>query len=203
MIPETITSLILRSNPLLLLLFVISVTCLAVVLDRAIFWIASALRYRPTPAEIYELSDAKRQLLIAQLRHNRRRHYTGDILLACLESEGDGGRIQQAVSEAANHMASKLDALDLIARIAPLVGILGTVVGMAMSFGEVGSMVAASPAAISGGISVALRTTAYGLIISITASVACAAFRWCVQRAMLRIGRVICGTQYLAKVHDC
>ena len=194
-------NLILEGNPLLLLLFVISVTCLAVVLDRTLFWIASALRYRPIRERVYEVTEAKRKLLITRLRHTRRKHYTREVLLACLESAEDEGRIQQAVSEVVDRMSSKLDTLELIARIAPLVGILGTVVGMAMSFGEVGAMVTASPAAISNGISVALRTTAYGLIISIAASVACAVFRWCVQRATLRMGRVICETQCFAKSH--
>jgi biopolymer transport protein ExbB len=85
--------------------------------------------------------------------------------------------------------------LDLIAKIAPLVGILGTVIGMAVSFGGIGAIVTASPTAISSGISIALRTTAYGLIISIGASIVSAAFRRCIRRAALNMGRIICGFQ--------
>jgi biopolymer transport protein ExbB len=86
--------------------------------------------------------------------------------------------------------------LDLIAKIAPLVGILGTVIGMAVSFGGIGAIVTASPTAISNGISIALRTTAYGLIISIAASIASATFKRRVRRATLKMGRIICG------IHD-
>jgi len=122
--------------------------------------------------------------------------------LACLESPGCRDRIGQAVSEVVDRMSSKLGALELVAKIAPLVGILGTVVGLIMSFCEVGAMANASPTAISKGIGVALKTTADGLVISISASVACVGFKWCIHRAMLKMGRIICGTQCTANVSD-
>ncbi len=99
-------------------------------------------------------------------------------------------QIAQKVSELVDTMSSRLGMLDLIAKIAPLVGILGTVIGMAVSFGGIGAIVSASPAAISNGISIALRTTAYGLIISIAASIASATFRRCICRATLTMRRI-------------
>ena len=200
MIREAITNLILNTHPLVLVLRMLSVLCFAMILDRILFWIASAVRYRPIPPEMYDGGPSRREELLARLRRTRRKHYTGEILLASLESLGSRERIGQAVSEVLDRMSSKLNALELIAKIAPLVGILGTVVGLIMSFCEVGAMATASPTAISKGIGVALKTTADGLTISISASVACAGFKWCIQRAMLRIGRVICATQCTANV---
>jgi biopolymer transport protein ExbB len=202
MIRETITNLLLNNHPLVLLLRLLSMLCLAMILDRALFWLFSALRYRPLPADIYDGSESKKSLLLAQLRAARHRHYTREVLLACLESPGCKDRIGQTVSEVLDRMSSKLNALELVAKIAPLVGILGTVVGLIMSFCEVGAMANASPTAISKGIGVALKTTADGLVISISASVACVGFKWCIHRAMLKMGRIVCATQYAANVSD-
>lgn len=202
MIRETIANLVLHTHPLVLLLRLLSVVCFAMILDRAAFWCFSALRYRPLPPDIYDCSRAGRDLLVAQLRATRRRHYTREVLLACLETPGCKDRIGQSVSEVVDRMSSKLNALELVAKIAPLVGILGTVVGLIMSFCEVGAMTNASPTAISKGLGVALKTTADGLVISISASVACVGFKWCIHRAMLKMGRIVCGTQCAANVSD-
>jgi len=179
----------------MLLLFALSVICLAVVLDRALFWATSALRYRPIPPDIYDSTDSKRKVVIARLRLKRHKHYTKEILLTCLQPSVTKEQIAQTVSEQTDTMSSRLGMLDLIAKIAPLVGILGTVIGMAVSFGGIAAIVTASPAAISNGISIALRTTAYGLIISIAASIASVAFSKCIRRAVLKMGRIICETQ--------
>jgi len=191
----TVINYILSQNPLMLLLFVISVICLSVILDRMLFWISSAIKYRPMPPGIYDCNDSRRKLVIAQLRLKRHKHYTKEILLTCLPPSVSKEQIAQKVSELVDTMSSRLGMLDLIAKIAPLVGILGTVIGMAVSFGGIGAIVTASPTAISNGISIALRTTAYGLIISIAASIASATFRRCICRATLKMGRIICGIQ--------
>lgn len=66
-----------------------------------------------------------------------------------------------------------LRALDLIATIAPLIGLLGTVLGMIEAFQalqEAGNR--ADPAALAGGIWQALLTTAAGMAVAIPASMA-------------------------------
>lgn len=63
--------------------------------------------------------------------------------------------------------------LDLIATIAPLIGLLGTVLGMIEAFQalqEAGSR--ADPAALAGGIWTALLTTAAGMAVAIPAGMA-------------------------------
>ena len=192
---QTVINYILDQNPLLLSLFALSVICLAVTLDRTLFWLSSAFRHRPIPPEIYDNNTPEREIVLAQLQSKRPRHYTREVLLTCLQPSVCTDQIAQTVSEQVDIMSSRLGMLDLIAKIAPLVGILGTVIGMAVSFGGIGAIVTASPAAISNGISIALRTTAYGLIISIAASIVSAVFRRCIHRATLNMGRIICGIQ--------
>ena len=71
------------------------------------------------------------------------------------------------------HTRSGLRALELIATTAPLLGLLGTVVGMIDAFQalqEAGSR--ADPAALAGGIWEALLTTAAGMAVAIPAGVA-------------------------------
>jgi len=193
---QTVLDLILGQNPLMLLLFGLSVITVAVVFDRTLFWVFSVVQYRPIPPAIYESDESKRKLVIAQLKMKNHKHYTKELLLTCLQPLVNKEQIAQAVSEQVDMMSSRLGMLDLIAKIAPLVGILGTVIGMAVSFGGISALVTASPAAISNGISVALRTTAYGLIISIAASIASATFRKFIRRAVLKMGRIICETQH-------
>jgi biopolymer transport protein ExbB len=70
-----------------------------------------------------------------------------------------------------------LRALELIALIAPLLGLLGTVLGMIEAFRQVqDSAGVADPAALAGGIWQALLTTAAGMAVAIPASVALTLF---------------------------
>ena len=70
---------------------------------------------------------------------------------------------------AAQQLERYLNALGTIATAAPLLGLLGTVVGMIEIFGAQTPTGANNPAALAHGISVALYNTAFGLIIAIPA----------------------------------
>jgi biopolymer transport protein ExbB len=66
-----------------------------------------------------------------------------------------------------------LRALELIATIAPLIGLLGTVLGMIEAFQALQAAGnRADPAALAGGIWQALLTTAAGMAVAIPASMA-------------------------------
>ena len=68
---------------------------------------------------------------------------------------------------------SGLRALELIATIAPLLGLFGTVLGMIAAFQELqASGSRADPSALAGGIWEALLTTAAGMAVAIPASAA-------------------------------
>ncbi len=89
---------------------------------------------------------------------------TDDDLRAALEG---AGRL------AAQRMEAHLTALATIATAAPLLGLLGTVVGMIEIFGSQspGGATAGNPAQLAHGISIALYNTAFGLIVAIPALV--------------------------------
>lgn len=72
-----------------------------------------------------------------------------------------------------SHLRKHLSILNGVYTISPLLGLLGTVVGMIMSFNELagGASMGASSERLAGGIAVALLTTAAGLSVAIPALV--------------------------------
>lgn len=95
--------------------------------------------------------------------------------------QGQRVDVSQAVETAGAHVAEQLQAavdwLADIAAIAPLVGLLGTVLGMFQAFGGIANDIAANakPVVLAAGVSQAIITTVFGLIISIPC-LACHAF---------------------------
>ncbi len=65
------------------------------------------------------------------------------------------------------HLERHLGILDSLARGTPLLGLLGTVVGMIKMFGVISQTGLGEPDALAGGIGIALLTTAAGLTVAI------------------------------------
>lgn len=68
--------------------------------------------------------------------------------------------------------------LELIAQVAPVIGFLGTVLGIMDSFRELSLSASVTIQTVSGGMYMALYTTAFGLVISIADSVFAQLIRW-------------------------
>jgi len=101
---------------------------------------------------------------------------------AAKDPAGEGGRI-------ADRLMSQVEWLADIAAIAPLVGLLGTVLGMFKAFGGIASDVTAGakPMVLAQGVSQAIVTTIFGLVVAIPALLAYAFFR---RRAQKRIAEI-------------
>ena len=101
---------------------------------------------------------------------------------AAKDPAAEGGRIADA-------MMSSVDWLADIAAIAPLVGLLGTVLGMFQAFGGIASDVSAGakPVVLAQGVSQAIVTTIFGLVVAIPSLAAYAIFR---RRAQKRIAEI-------------
>lgn len=77
-------------------------------------------------------------------------------------------RMQQEGSREITHLRQRVGYIGLIASIAPMLGLLGTVVGMIASFKLLGEAKgAARPDELAQGISLALVTTCMGLIVAV------------------------------------
>jgi biopolymer transport protein ExbB len=124
---------------------------------------------------------------IARKALEHTRSADGDVDLALLREiiEGEGGR--QATT-----IQNQIQYLQDIAVIAPMVGLLGTVLGMLTAFNAVALDIAkAKPMVLAAGVSQALITTAAGLIVGIPAMIAYAYFRG-------RAARLVSGLEALS-----
>ena len=103
----------------------------------------------------------------------------GEVLASGLRALGANPRISEADlrstlegagRQAAHKLERYLAALATIASAAPLLGLLGTVIGMIEIFGAQSSTAGSgNPAQLAQGISIALYNTAFGLMVAIPA----------------------------------
>ena len=90
------------------------------------------------------------------------------------------GALEAAGRQAMYQLERNLNALGTIAAAAPLLGLLGTVIGMIEIFGASGAGPSGSggnPQELAHGISIALYNTAFGLIVAIPSLIAYRHFR--------------------------
>ena len=101
---------------------------------------------------------------------------------AARDPAAEGSRIAEAMMAAVDWLAD-------IAAIAPLVGLLGTVLGMFQAFGGIASDVSAGakPVVLAQGVSQAIVTTIFGLVVAIPALAGHAVFR---RRAQKRVREI-------------
>jgi biopolymer transport protein ExbB len=76
-------------------------------------------------------------------------------------------KLSEGIMKETPKLESGLTLLKIIAAIAPLMGLLGTVTGMIVTFQAITIFGAGDPKAMAGGISAALVTTVLGLIVAI------------------------------------
>lgn len=90
---------------------------------------------------------------------------------ALLRWDSSRDEMEKLLENAAINEIARLErwiwVLGLIANIAPIIGFLGTVVGMIQSFDVIAEQGLNNPGAVAKGISVALITTASGLIVAV------------------------------------
>ncbi|WP_380058817.1 MotA/TolQ/ExbB proton channel family protein (plasmid) [Falsihalocynthiibacter sp. SS001] len=152
---ERLAELVALGGPVVAILLALSVLALACVVWKAgVFWIEGI---GPNTGRGF----AARTL--AETRAARANTALGDLRTRA------HARLDQHFTKA----ATGLRLLDVVAQIAPLLGLFGTVLGMIAAFRtlqEAGGT--ADPAVLAGGIWVALVTTAAGLVVAMPASVA-------------------------------
>ena len=85
--------------------------------------------------------------------------------------------VEDALAEQSARLFRKIEYLSVIGNIAPMVGLLGTVIGMIMAFQQVATPGMTNASQLAEGIYQALVTTVGGLIVAIPAIGAFAIFR--------------------------
>lgn len=116
------------------------------------------------------------QVDAAKLRELKQSSPLGQILAAGLSNSKHGRDVMKdSILEAAGQVIHELERyvniLGTIANVAPLLGLLGTVFGMIEVFNAIMIQGAGNTGVLAGGISVALYTTAFGLMVAIPAMI--------------------------------
>ena len=109
--------------------------------------------------------------------------YLGRVTHAALTEASNGYQaMERAIEEAGDAEAARIlrpiEYLNVLGNIAPMIGLFGTVYGMILAFqGLVSSGGSPDPVELAGGISTALVTTFWGLVVAIPALAAYALIR--------------------------
>jgi biopolymer transport protein ExbB len=153
-----------------------SIVAAAIFLER--LWTLQAKRVLPT-----ELTEKvwrwveQRQIQDKHIAALQQNSPLGKILAAGLANRHRSRDIiKESIEDTGRHVVHELDrfigALGTIASLSPLMGLLGTVLGMIRTFNAITTDGIGNPAALAGGIAEALITTAAGLTVAIPALIA-------------------------------
>jgi len=148
-----------------------SIAAVAISIER--WWTLDYRKVVPsnTLAEVWQLIR-RNELSPERLRTLKASSPLGRIFAAGLENAHAGRDVmKESIEDAASHVIHDLErylnTLGTIAEITPLLGLLGTVIGMIEMFSQVMRHGAGDAALLAGGISTALIATAGGLIVAI------------------------------------
>jgi biopolymer transport protein ExbB len=180
MIPDALTQFLDRGGPTLWLISALSVLTVALILWKV--WrlaLVGAWSGSATAQAVALWADGQAEPALATVagRRSLRARLAHAAMSACLDATLTEAQAREETERRARadlgQARSGLRALELIAAIAPLLGLLGTVLGMIAAFQtlqEAGAR--ADPSALAGGIWEALLTTAAGMAVAIPAGVA-------------------------------
>ena len=188
-----IIELFIRGGPVMVPLLLLSLASLALIIERIVFW--QRTHNRRATVRWEAIASAAR---------------AGDVDTALSKAKGDRGpygwfaretlrrwkddavfadaSAREIIEQVRTPLERFSTTLSTIITAAPMLGILGTVVGIIQSFGLLGgSKLASDPTLIAGGIAQALYTTAFGLIIALVTLFPYMAFRAQADRAFSRL----------------
>lgn len=167
------------------ILFVESIWSLAVMIDRYLYFTAARKQSREfAPKVAGALKDAKLDEAIKVADRNKKSHLAEVVTAGLQEFRSSGGvATEESIAsagraleraEAIVHAKLKrgLSVLATIGATAPFVGLFGTVVGILNAFQQIATQKTSGIGAVAGGISEALVTTAFGLLVAIPAVMA-------------------------------
>ncbi|MGA9876475.1 MAG: MotA/TolQ/ExbB proton channel family protein [Solirubrobacteraceae bacterium] len=166
-------------------LFVESIWSLAVMIDRYFYFSAARKQSREfAPRVAGALKDSKLDEAIKIADRNKKSHLAEVVTAGLQEFRIAGGSTTEETIESAHRALDRaeaivhaklkkgLAALATIGATAPFVGLLGTVIGILHAFQQISTQKTSGIGAIAGGISEALVTTAFGLLVAIPAVMA-------------------------------
>jgi biopolymer transport protein ExbB len=169
-------------GPVGMLILLLSVAAAALVVEHVMTIRAAVLMPPGLADDVRELLKSG-QVALADERCRVQPSFLSHVLGAGL-AELDGGwpavekAMEDATAEQSARLFRKIEYLSVIGNIAPMMGLLGTVIGMIFAFRQVAETQGAARAAdLAQGIYLALVTTVEGLVVAIPSLAAFAVFR--------------------------
>ncbi|MBT5469736.1 MAG: MotA/TolQ/ExbB proton channel family protein [Nitrospina sp.] len=169
-----IADLISKGGIIMAPIFICSIVAMAIVIERYVFYrkyfVDVEFFFKPI---LKLVGDGNTSKIIQHCRSNP--NPLGRIIEAGLdEKEIPRWKLEEKLSfagqEEINSLEKHMRALEVIATISPLMGLLGTVIGMVQAFNKVSQYKGqVDPSLLAGGIWEALLTTAAGLTVAIPA----------------------------------
>lgn len=156
---------------LMLPIVIFSIAAMAIIAER--FW--SLNRKRIIPDSLVKdivVWSQKNELTADKIRELRSSSPLGRILAVGLINSNQSREVMKdSIEETGRHVTHDLqkflNTLGTIAAVSPLLGLLGTVLGMITVFSVITDVGVGSPGELAGGISQALITTAAGISVAI------------------------------------
>jgi len=159
--------IILKGGIVMIPLIVCSILSVAIIIERLIFW--SKQKKGAMPEDILKMAqDGKFDELVKGSSDSN--SSISKIILSGVKNKNTSASLamESAAIEEIAKTKKYLPALDTIITLAPLLGLLGTIVGMIQSFDIMSVAGIGQPHAVTGGVAEALIATAAGITVAIT-----------------------------------
>ena len=167
---NTIHNLIFNGGPLNWIIISMYFITLFVFVERLIFYIFTSCNQKKLLGDLSKItSEAQLDEIYSKIKNS----FTGEMILEFIQNQKKSPEIlneslDRKASIIQKKLMSRLNYLSLIAAVAPLCGLLGTVMGLMETFSVIEkSGNSAQMNSLAGGIWVAMITTATGLIVAI------------------------------------
>ncbi len=178
-----VRDLFVAGGPAMWPLLLFSIATVAMAVERSLFWVKLLKSQGPVVHQVLALYRNDASLAIAKLERHLNLPTPRIFHQALSLEDADSDEFALAIDGAMQAEVPLLkrfnDLFDIIVGLSPLLGLLGTVTGLMRSFSSMslGGGDGSQTAGVTSGISEALITTAFGLIVAIGAFAAASLFR--------------------------
>lgn len=193
---QDIWNIISLGGPTAVPLLIASIFSLAVIIEKTIFFARNKQNNKKLIKKVEMLLDEGDTMSAYNQLKGEKGPNVKLLTTALSNLDEEPERIREALQVTGENeirkMEKHLQILDVIAMIAPLLGLLGTVLGIISSFNILGATAGVGdPTQISAGIAAALISTAIGLIIAIPTAIFYSYFSNIVERRAHKLNESI------------
>ncbi len=190
--PNAVADMFANAGPIGWVIVIVSVVSLALIIENFMTLKRDKLAPPDLVDELEALFDEQNFQEALELCENERTYLTNVVAAGLGKLGHPFETIQSSVREMQDEesvkLFQKIGWLSLISASAPMMGLLGTVTGMFVTFGTIAAAGGSvSPATLAGGIKLALTTTIFGLIVAIPVGAFFFVFRNRVVKATIEV----------------